>query len=715
MMDAITQLWSDLTVYEIVAGVAVLAVLVWFALVAYRDLRTLVASRPIGDAHGPERRTHRLARGIGRVWAIARLTIREAWWAKAWAVPLVWLAVVVIINIFVRPFDPQERMRLYLQVMLTSQEWMALILLGVMACFSLPRERERRTIITTGAKPISRLELFLGKVTGFSVVGAFLLLTMGAISYGYAYMTDARIRTEATEKYAKQVEDFQNRVEGVGPPSEALRMTGEQGVLRAENYVTAANMQVAGWINYKTTPPERYLKGGSAQKAIYRFPGGVYAVPNAAQHQMPVINFMFPVRVARPVPPPEEIRLRVQFSRINRQMQGAIIEKTIVLVPSPQIPGNYTWSWRPDPVHMTEIVSVRDQRDWGAVDLAVQCDTPGVYLQIGDRPSEGAFNVWFEQVDPAVHGNDRITYPQPPHMLGFEKRNLQQIEGPQEGEDALQAEVASWRFKAEDLQDVPIDDQGTPDDPKDDTFDVAMVLDIEKTDNNTLVTRALVRAYSPFSASPLGIPVTVFEKQLTPVTLPATLLSRNANTGKVDADLFIDLQCATPGHWIGANTSSVRLAQQNSPFLLNLVKSELVLLCEVILLVTIAVAASVRLGGAVAMLVTVTGYLLGNLFSFVQSQVFEGSYSLLTQVDAADTAGNVLYKVVNVLQGASLKLVFLFVNLLPDFRRFQPQEFILDARNMPWATLGSDLLWTAIYLVPLIALGYLLLRKQELA
>ena len=53
--------------------------------------------------------------------------------------------------------------------------------------------------------------------------------------------------------------------------------------------------------------------------------------------------------------------------------------------------------------------------------------------------------------------------------------------------------------------------------------------------------------------------------------------------------------------------------------------------------------------------------------------------------------------------------------MLPDFRRFDPTVHILQFRNMPWSELGVDALWMVIFALPIIAVGYLMIRKQELA
>ncbi len=187
----------SLTAYAIVA-----LLLLAFLLLAYRDLALLfVSRRPRGIGVSPIKLSPgatglspinnpapSLSPGLPRIWAVARTAIFEAWAGRVWALPLLWFAACFIINLFVSPYDEQDRIAIYLRVFLTAQELLALIFLGILAAFSFPveslwverpKERERRTIINTASKPLSRLEYFLGKALGFSATAAALLLNHG--------------------------------------------------------------------------------------------------------------------------------------------------------------------------------------------------------------------------------------------------------------------------------------------------------------------------------------------------------------------------------------------------------------------------------------------------------------------------------------------------------------------------------------------------------
>jgi hypothetical protein len=236
-----------------------------------------------------------------------------------------------------------------------------------------------------------------------------------------------------------------------------------------------------------------------------------------------------------------------------------------------------------------------------------------------------------------------------------------------------------------------------------------MYLEVDKQKNHEWPTEAAVIAYTPLTQrTPELRAVNVAEKRLTEITLPVSLLA-------VDSDLFVDLRCLMPGHWIGGNNLSVRVQLAETPFIWNLIKSEIVIFAEVVLLVIIAVAASLRLGGWVAMLVTAVAYLLGNMVPTIEATVLQGASSIFNPAEQQQMAGSPIFQFFIGVYGVLLKIVYVVVKALPDFRVFDPLGFILDWRNMPLTALGLTLFWTALYALPFVALAYLLVRKQELA
>ena len=93
----------------------------------------------------------------------------------------------------VRPFDESDRFPLYIRILLTGQEWLVLVMLWVLACISMPRDRERKIVITNTSKPLSRLEMLLGKMVGFPTIAFLLLMLMGLASWGILQVADYSI------------------------------------------------------------------------------------------------------------------------------------------------------------------------------------------------------------------------------------------------------------------------------------------------------------------------------------------------------------------------------------------------------------------------------------------------------------------------------------------------------------------------------------------
>lgn len=693
--------------YTILIGV-VLA----FLLCAWRDLMLLV------------RRPRGLGIGFERVWALGRTAMAEGWAARAWALPILWLLASLGINQLVQPHadDERERMSLYLTVLLRGQEYLLLIFVLVLACFSLPRERERRTIITTAAKPISRLELYLGKVVGFATLAAMLLVVMGGVSYGYLLVADQIGKSRTWAKYQRMDADFRKGIAGASLPPEGLRMDAEQGVLEANNFVAPFGpMQVAGRILYQGDKAQRFLKGGSAERLVYKFDelwgleGG--GNPNPYFY---FVFFAYPMQEGQAMP--TSIDLRVTVAPERNVTQTGIHEATVALNSDADMPGVYKGRWQPDPIGL--ISGSKGGGAFGRVQMQIMCDTPNIYLQVIDVDAKASqSNVYVDNLDPRFGGR-ALAPVASPRIFGFEKYDKQQVEGPPsaevrpqtfEGATAQQVddygrslEVAHFRFKLDDVRrQVRLTKNPQTGEL---SFSLAMYLDVDKQANNTWPTVASVTAYNQYGKleDAAVTAVTVAEKRLTEVRLPATLLSGGG-------DLLIDLRCLTPGHWIGANNLSVRLPQAQTPFVWNLIKSELVIFLEATLLAAIAVAMSMRLGGAVAMLVTSVCYVLGNLIPFVLESAENGVNTFLNPVEQRELSGSWSYTIFSVVYGGMMKAVVLVVKMLPDFRIFDPLGYIVQWRNMPLGELLVTSGWTFLYALPFLALAYLLARKQELA
>ncbi|MEM9659936.1 MAG: hypothetical protein AAF961_16350, partial [Planctomycetota bacterium] len=117
-----------------------------------------------------------------RVWAIARLSMKEAWRRRVVVALAVFLVVLLFANWYLG-VNHQEPARLYLSFVLTATTYLVLGVALLLSAFSLPHDFSTKTIYTVVTKPVRAGEIVLGRMVGFIIVGTLLLVFMGVCSY----------------------------------------------------------------------------------------------------------------------------------------------------------------------------------------------------------------------------------------------------------------------------------------------------------------------------------------------------------------------------------------------------------------------------------------------------------------------------------------------------------------------------------------------------
>src|SRR5436190_6756990 len=117
-----------------------------------------------------------------RTLAIARLAIQEAVRNKVLVGFLIFIVLLLVAGMFldVQNSNPS---RVYLSFVLTSTNYLVLLMALLLSAFSLPNDVKNRTIYTVVTKPIRASEIVLGRTLGFAAVGTSMLVLMGVISY----------------------------------------------------------------------------------------------------------------------------------------------------------------------------------------------------------------------------------------------------------------------------------------------------------------------------------------------------------------------------------------------------------------------------------------------------------------------------------------------------------------------------------------------------
>src|SRR5712675_1397499 len=98
-----------------------------------------------------------------------------------WAV----IVLMLVVAQFQKPVDAQDAVRQTTSYCLFATGLLVAIVTIILACTNLPQEIENRVIYTVATKPITRLEIVIGKVIGFCRVSFWILLIMGLFSWSY--------------------------------------------------------------------------------------------------------------------------------------------------------------------------------------------------------------------------------------------------------------------------------------------------------------------------------------------------------------------------------------------------------------------------------------------------------------------------------------------------------------------------------------------------
>jgi len=186
-----------------------------------------------------------------RIWAIARVSMTEAIRRKSLWGFVVILAVFLFASWFIQTDKPEHQWRIYVQLVFLVMTLLLLITASIVACFSLPNDIKQQTIHTIITKPVSRFELVLGRVLGFTLLMSAVLFVMSQLSLLYVF--------RGIDETAKEV-SMRARVPIFGD----LRFEELDSTMKLRQ---SSGISVGREWTYRT-----YIRGGSAQEAVWMFP-----------------------------------------------------------------------------------------------------------------------------------------------------------------------------------------------------------------------------------------------------------------------------------------------------------------------------------------------------------------------------------------------------------------------------------------------------------
>jgi hypothetical protein len=155
-----------------------------------------------------------------RIWAVARLSFKEAVRRKVLWVFLGLLLVVLFGSWFI-PNKPEDQVRTYVQVVFLAMALLMLTAAVLIAAFGLPDDIRHQTIHTVLTKPVQRFEIFLGRFLGYVTLMTLVLAGVTALSLLYVMRN---IGPEAAEESLKAREAYYGNLHFLGTKDEK---TGE--------------------------------------------------------------------------------------------------------------------------------------------------------------------------------------------------------------------------------------------------------------------------------------------------------------------------------------------------------------------------------------------------------------------------------------------------------------------------------------------------------
>jgi hypothetical protein len=119
-----------------------------------------------------------------RIWAVARLSAKEAIRGRALYVFSALVLVALFATWFVRS-KPENQLNTYVKIAYMAMTPLLLVSAGLLASFSIPNDIKRQTIHTVVTKPVERFEIVLGRFLGYMMLMTAVLFVLTTLSLFY--------------------------------------------------------------------------------------------------------------------------------------------------------------------------------------------------------------------------------------------------------------------------------------------------------------------------------------------------------------------------------------------------------------------------------------------------------------------------------------------------------------------------------------------------
>lgn len=230
---------------------------------------------------------------LRRVLAVASVNFRQSIRRRVlWLTPLVIIGVVIVSGLQ-RSLDAQDAIRQTTTYCLFAAAMLMVLVTIILTVTNLPKEIESRVIYTVATKPVTRLEMVIGKVVGFAGITFCILLIMGVFSWGYLHLKDWNARRIIARQIEAGTADPVSR-----PTMEYYR---DYGTLHAREMSHPAGLEI--FAHLPTSESDFWAAPGGEGEIMARFnlDRSKLGVPRADQPMAGSLLIQFRVRL-REVP-----------------------------------------------------------------------------------------------------------------------------------------------------------------------------------------------------------------------------------------------------------------------------------------------------------------------------------------------------------------------------------------------------------------------------
>ncbi len=614
----------------------------------------------------------------GRIWAIGGVCFRDAIRRKVlWVTPLAMLAV-IIVSLLQKPVDQPDAIRQTIKFCFFASALVVTIIALITAATNLPREIESRVIYTIVTKPVTRLEIVLGKVVGFARVSAAMLLIMGVFTLGYLEMRAWFLGRQITQTLQSPQLDPAQRAwlqhfeaqgllysQTIHRPIRLMQYAGVSGLSDGKLAILGGAQDAIVKFDF---PPE-LVNDPAYKDATYRL---VFKVPTRPVPQAPAPAAGAPA----PVPELQALILDLNAERTLVQPQQFVGGTGTVRLdepnPSLEIP----------PATMQQLAKL------GSFNIQLLPTSSSFLYQIPDEPVT-------VQVLPVKGGQPVELLPAAkPQTRGSVGRFGQQLRSSESGVDP----IAIFRFL-----EAPVKTAREGRVP----FEIRVGLersgaDADTEDKTTLQITVRDRVSGTYHKND-PVLVNVENRRTAFFTVPAEWVS--------SADFDVIVKNRSIGNTIGMVPSSLQLVADREPFAFNLFKGLLVLWLFAMLVAIIAFFCSTFLSWPIAVMLS----LLIILGRWAAMNLELGS-GFGAQV-ATDVAGNNpgLARVVSGSVDALTGAFTIVASVLPDIGAFGVTEQIERGATISLTQMVPPIIVLLVFGLPLTVLAYVFLRNKEVA